>query len=300
MRADEKLEDMEIEFEKIVQDNPTEDCDDAARERGLETSQIVKSLIVEREGDIVHACIPGDRKLSESKFGEHRLISPEESKELTGLESGTVHPLATDLKHFVDERVLEKDKVSHTAGTKTEAVIYPPEHLIEALEITGVELKIGDFVVSNKEDIEELEKRGIEEKDAKYLAESGHRKIFMKLSEDYPAQMVYDLIREMERDGTEFEESHADKILREAESQTHMQKMVQNFAENGEIETSDDEFNLDDVVEEVIASNRDAVEDYNEGRDSALNYLLGQVMQETSGRADGGEAREMLVKKLDE
>lgn len=300
MRADEKLEDMEIDFEKVVQDNPTKDCDDAARERGLETSQIVKSLIVEKEGDKVHACIPGDRKLSEAKFGEHRMVPPEESKELTGLESGTVHPLATDLKHFVDERVLEKEQVSHTAGTKTEAVIYPPEHLIEALEILGVELEIGDFVVSTDEDIEEIAAKGLEERDAKYIAESGHRKKFLKLAEDYPPGMVCDLIKEMERDETDFERNHADKILEESESQTHMQKMVQEFAENDEIETSDEGFDLDDVIDEVIASNPQAVEDYDEGTDSALNYLLGQVMQETSGRADGGEAREMLVEKLDE
>lgn len=298
MKADKLLEDMEIEFEKVVQDKPTLDCDDAARERGLETSQIVKSLIVEREGEIVHACIPGDRKLSERKFGEHRMVPPEESKEVTGQKSGTVHPLSTDLKHFIDERVLEKDRVSHTAGTEKEGIIYAPEAMVEALEIKGVDMEIGDIVVSNEEDIEELKKRGIEEKDAKYLAESGHRKIFMKLSRKYDPQMVYDLIREMERDETEFEHENAEDILDTAESQTHMQKIVQKFSETGEIETDNGDFDLEDVVDEVIASNPEAVEDYKNGRDSALNYLLGQVMQETSGRADGGEARQTLLDRL--
>ena len=299
MRADKLLEDMEIEFEKVVQDNPTLDCDDAARERGLETSQIVKSLIVEREEDIVHACVPGDRKLSERKFGEHKMVSPEESKELTGLKSGTVHPLSTDLKHFVDERLLEEDRVSHTVGTEKEAVIYSPENLIEALELMGIDFEIGDFVVSNEEDVKELEERGLEEKDAKYLAETGHRKIFMKLSNKYDPQMVYDLIREMERDETDFMEEHADEILDNAEGQTHMQKMVQKFAETGEVEIDSSDFDLEDVVAEVIAANPQAVEDYENGTDSALNYLLGQVMQETSGRADGGEARQKLVDALE-
>jgi len=131
------------------------------------------------------------------------------------------------------------------------------------------------------------------------LAESGQRRVFVSLAEKYPPQMVYDLIREMERDNTEFEEEHADRILENAEGQTHMQKMVQEFAEKGEIETDNEDFELEDVVDEVIASNQDAVEDYKDGRESALNYLLGQVMQETSGRADGGEARQKLVEKLE-
>ena len=298
MKADQILDDMEIDFEKVVQDNPTLDCDAAAKERGLETKQIVKSLIVEREGEKVHACVPGDRKLSERKFGEHRMVSPEDSKELTGLKSGTVHPLSTDLKHFVDERLLDEERVSHTVGTETEAVIYRPEDMIEALELKGIEFEIGDFVVSTQEDIKHLEAKGLEEKDAKYLAETGHRTIFLKLSEKYDSQMVYDLIREMERDSTEFGKDHADEILDKAESQTHMQKMVQNFAETGDIEADNGEFDLDDVVEEVIASNPEAVDDYKSGRDSALNYLLGQVMQETSGRADGGEARQKLTDSL--
>lgn len=299
MRADKLLEDMEVDFEKVVQDNPTLDCDDAARERGLKTRQIVKSLIVEREGEIVHACVPGDRKLSERKFGEHKMVPPEESKELTGLKSGTVHPFSTDLKHFIDERVLDEQKVSHTVGTEKEAVIYSPENMIEALEIQGIRFEIGDFVVSNEEDIEELKQRGLEEKEAKYLAETGHRKIFLKLSERYDPQMVYDLIREMERDETDFQKQHADTILDTAENQTHMQKIVQKYSETGEIDTENGEFDLEDIVDEVLVANPDAVEDYKDGRDSALNYLLGQVMQETSGRADGGKARQKLLGKLE-
>jgi len=43
------------------------------------------------------------------------------------------------------------------------------------------------------------------------------------------------------------------------------------------------------IVRTVIASNPQAVEDYHAGRKGALNFLVGQVMKETRGRADPRE-----------
>jgi aspartyl-tRNA(Asn)/glutamyl-tRNA(Gln) amidotransferase subunit B len=51
--------------------------------------------------------------------------------------------------------------------------------------------------------------------------------------------------------------------------------------------TTGDDFSA--IVRTVIASNPQAVEDYHAGRKGALNFLVGQVMKETRGRADPRE-----------
>jgi aspartyl-tRNA(Asn)/glutamyl-tRNA(Gln) amidotransferase subunit B len=52
------------------------------------------------------------------------------------------------------------------------------------------------------------------------------------------------------------------------------------------------------AVEQAIADNPDAVEDYHTGEDGALNYLVGQVMQATGGSADPGEVNQLLREQL--
>ncbi len=56
---------------------------------------------------------------------------------------------------------------------------------------------------------------------------------------------------------------------------------------------------LSGFVEEALEDNPDAVEDYCEGKEEALNFLVGQVMQKSKGKADPKEAREKLVEELD-
>jgi aspartyl-tRNA(Asn)/glutamyl-tRNA(Gln) amidotransferase subunit B len=53
------------------------------------------------------------------------------------------------------------------------------------------------------------------------------------------------------------------------------------------------------AVEAAIAENPDAVEDYHNGEDGALNFLVGQVMQQTGGSADPGEVNGLLREELD-
>jgi len=56
---------------------------------------------------------------------------------------------------------------------------------------------------------------------------------------------------------------------------------------------------VDDIVAEVLEENDDAVEDYHSGEDGALNFLVGQVMQESRGKADPKTAREKITERLD-
>jgi len=61
-----------------------------------------------------------------------------------------------------------------------------------------------------------------------------------------------------------------------------------------------DEGAVESAVESAIEDNPDAVEDYHAGEDGALNFLVGQVMQETGGSADPGTVNELLREALAE
>ncbi|AKB86192.1 Asp-tRNA(Asn)/Glu-tRNA(Gln) amidotransferase subunit GatB [Methanococcoides methylutens] len=52
------------------------------------------------------------------------------------------------------------------------------------------------------------------------------------------------------------------------------------------------------AVSEAIAENDEAVQDYLGGTEKSLNFLVGQVMKKTKGRADARQARELLIAAL--
>jgi prolyl-tRNA editing enzyme YbaK/EbsC (Cys-tRNA(Pro) deacylase) len=299
MKADTYLDEQEFNYTEVVQDKPTKSCDDAAKERGLQTHQIVKSLIIESEDQKYHILLPGDRTLSESKFGaEYRMVPPEESKELTGFESGTVHPFSTELKHVVDERIFENKEVSHTVGETQRGLIIDADNFRKALEEAEFPVEVRDIAVSTESDYEELEEKDLDEKQAKFVVKNGNRKAYLALENDYSNSDIITLFKEFGRHELKVDTQLADKILDRAENQTHIQRLVESYSEEGELPDQED-FNLEEQVEQVIGDNPDAVEDYQDGQDSAVNYLIGQLMQQTNGRADAGKARELVLEDLE-
>lgn len=299
MKADEHLGQLGINYNEVVQDKPTKSCDDAAKERGLETRQIVKSLIIESEGQKYHILLPGDRTLSESKFGaEYRMVPPKESKNITGFESGTVHPFSTELKHVADERIFENNKVSHTVGEKKRGAIIDADDFKDALNQSDFELDIQDIAVSTKEDYQQLKSNEIGEENAKFVVNNGYRKEFLYLSETYNDTDVLNLLKEFGREEIKVDRQIAEKILDRSENLTHTQRLVEHYAEYDELPEKQ-EFDLREEVEAVIDNNSDAVEDFRSGQDSAVNYLIGQLMQRTSGKADAGQARELVREEIE-
>jgi aspartyl-tRNA(Asn)/glutamyl-tRNA(Gln) amidotransferase subunit B len=60
-----------------------------------------------------------------------------------------------------------------------------------------------------------------------------------------------------------------------------------------------DESTIDAIAVQVIEANPKAVEDYRSGKDSAIKFLVGQIMRETRGQADPNSAAELLQRHLD-
>jgi aspartyl-tRNA(Asn)/glutamyl-tRNA(Gln) amidotransferase subunit B len=55
---------------------------------------------------------------------------------------------------------------------------------------------------------------------------------------------------------------------------------------------------LEGIVERAIAENQDAVEKIKAGKGQAIGAIVGAVMRETKGRADGGEVQRLIRSKL--
>ena len=62
-------------------------------------------------------------------------------------------------------------------------------------------------------------------------------------------------------------------------------------AESGEVEAA---------VDAAVDDNPEAVADYHDGDEGAINFLVGQVMQATGGSADPGQVNGLLRERLDE
>ena len=56
---------------------------------------------------------------------------------------------------------------------------------------------------------------------------------------------------------------------------------------------------LGDIVDKAIAENADAVEKIRAGKGQAIGAIVGAVMRETKGRADGGEVQKLIREKLE-
>jgi len=296
MKADKRLEKLEVDFEVVIHE-PAKKCSETAKRRGVDTSQIVKSLIIESEGEKFHVCLPGDRELSEGKFGsEYRMVPPEEAENITGFEPGTVHPFSSDLRHFVDERVFEHENVSHTVGSPEKGVITAVEEFRQALEKSNFDFEVSDIVVSTQEDINEIMNLGLGESEAKFVVENGFRNTFKNLKCNFDSSRILDLLKAFDRNNASVQ--LGEEILERAENQTHLQKLVEEVVKTGELLDKDEEGDLEEVISQVLSDNTDAVEDLKNGKDSTINYLLGQVMQETNGKADAGEARELIIEEV--
>ena len=55
---------------------------------------------------------------------------------------------------------------------------------------------------------------------------------------------------------------------------------------------------LEEIVDRALAEQADAVEKVRSGNDKAIGAIVGAVMRETKGRADGGEVQRMIRERI--
>jgi aspartyl-tRNA(Asn)/glutamyl-tRNA(Gln) amidotransferase subunit B len=62
----------------------------------------------------------------------------------------------------------------------------------------------------------------------------------------------------------------------------------------------DDPVKINNLIEEVLNDNQQAVIDYKKGKENAFEFLLGQIMKKTKGQIDINLTRKILLEKLTE
>ena len=70
------------------------------------------------------------------------------------------------------------------------------------------------------------------------------------------------------------------------------------YVEEHGLKTVNDEGALRKVIEEVVSNNPQSVEDYRNGKEKAIGFLVGQTMKAMKGKANPGMVNEMLREML--
>ncbi|MBP3457767.1 MAG: Asp-tRNA(Asn)/Glu-tRNA(Gln) amidotransferase GatCAB subunit B, partial [Lachnospiraceae bacterium] len=70
------------------------------------------------------------------------------------------------------------------------------------------------------------------------------------------------------------------------------------YVEEKGLKTVNDEGALRKTVEEVIANNPQSVEDYRNGKEKAIGFLVGQTMKAMKGKADPAMVNQLLKELL--
>lgn len=73
---------------------------------------------------------------------------------------------------------------------------------------------------------------------------------------------------------------------------------VSDIMEKLGIKLMDNEQELENIIKEVLNNNPESVNDYKNGKDRALKFLMGQIMKETKGQANPQIVNELLIKLL--
>ena len=55
---------------------------------------------------------------------------------------------------------------------------------------------------------------------------------------------------------------------------------------------------IESIVDKVISANPKAIEDFKKGKTNVVGWLMGQVMKESHGKANPGQATKMINEKL--
>ncbi len=60
-----------------------------------------------------------------------------------------------------------------------------------------------------------------------------------------------------------------------------------------------DEKQIEEIIDTILDSHKEQIEEYHNGRTNIFDFFVGQVMKETRGKANPNITRDLLRKKLD-
>ncbi len=307
MLADEFLRSKGIDFKLVVQKRPTFRCIDSADERGVSTKQIIKTMLVKSGKGYVQCLVPGHLEVDGNKLasilGSFEMATAQEVKEATGQDVGTVHPFAGDLKKLLDKRVLDNETLSFTTGDPTRGVLISREDFSRALE----NYEIADICSDPEEYLHRLaEKYGIQRHDARFLVESESLGYFEKVvgtvGSGVAMEWLRNLIRFADSKGTSIDIVKPEwfvLLVKAGLTEFARKELFIKTLESGVLpEMRREAMDLDSLVQRVIDENKGPAEQYRQGDQKVLNFLIGQAMKASRGAFEPKDVRGKLLEKL--
>ena len=73
---------------------------------------------------------------------------------------------------------------------------------------------------------------------------------------------------------------------------------IDRIVENKGIKTISDTSELITIINKILDANQESIQDYKDGKDRAIKYLMGQLMKETKGQANPMIANDLLKQQL--
>ena len=131
-----------IVFELYIHPGPVQSLEQAAKERGQDPEQVIRSILFRLAGDsYAMALMPGPGQISWKALRSHfklrrlTLAGDEEVKLVTGYEIGSVNPfgLPRDMPILIDQRILTKEMVSIGSGIRGVAILFTPAEMLKAM-----------------------------------------------------------------------------------------------------------------------------------------------------------------------
>lgn len=145
----EALEQLDIPHRLHRHNRPVRSLEEAAARRGLDPTQIVRSLLFRLEvGEYLLLLMPGPEQVNWRKLRQHLGVSrittasAEEVRAVTGFEPGALSPfgLRQPLRLLADNSLPSLEEISIGAGERNAGIILRSKDLIGTLEI-----EFGDF-----------------------------------------------------------------------------------------------------------------------------------------------------------
>ena len=137
---------------RVIRHGPVRSLADAARARGVEPADVVKTLVVRRgDDDFLFVLVPGDRAISWPKLRRlldvSRLSMPdaEVARQATGYERGTITPFGSSRPWPViaDERVRGRE-ITLGAGEHGVALAASADEILRALDASVADVSDPD------------------------------------------------------------------------------------------------------------------------------------------------------------
>ena len=149
------LDALEVKYVLHLHDNTVRSLEQAAEERNLLPSQIIRSLLFRlAQNSYVMVLVAGPDQISWPKLRRFLDVSlmtmatPEQVREVTGYEPGAVSPygLPRALRILADQRIREHEVLSIGAGIRNAGIILNRKDLLRTLDI-----EIGDWGIETRD-----------------------------------------------------------------------------------------------------------------------------------------------------